>query len=119
MGALLLEAARGFVLRHLYGRDFLLLSRMDDISIPNVERAPVALGLVIIFIGLVVTGIMTLLEAALLLVAALPVSKCMSIELAQRSIQVRVLLAIGASLALLMTNHEAAVSMSAYCSFLW
>ena len=35
------EAAKGFVCRHLYNRDFLLLSRMDDISIPSIKRAPI------------------------------------------------------------------------------
>lgn len=103
---LLLEAARGFVRRHRYSRDFLLLSRLDDISIPNVERAPTALGLLAIFIGLVVTGILPLVVAALLLVAALAVSQCISIEAAQRSIDMRVLLAIGASLALALALQK-------------
>jgi len=35
------EAAKGFVCRHLYNRDFLLLSRMDDTSIPSIKRAPI------------------------------------------------------------------------------
>ena len=103
---LLLEAARGFVRRHRYSRDFLLLSRLDDISIPNVERAPTALGLLAIFIGLVVTGILPLVVAALLLVAALAVSQCISIDAAQRSIDMRVLLAIGASLALALALQK-------------
>lgn len=51
----------------------------------------------IIFIGLVVTGILPLLVAALLLVPALAVSQCISVEVAQRGIQLRVLLAIGVS----------------------
>lgn len=42
---LLLEAARGFVRRHRYSRDFLLLSRIDDATIPDVAKAPVALAL--------------------------------------------------------------------------
>jgi len=49
----------------------------------------------------VVTGILPLLVAALLLVPvlvpALAVSQCISVEVAQRGIQLRVLLAIGAS----------------------
>ena len=44
-----------------------------------------------------VTGILPLLVAALLLVPALAVSQCISVEVAQRGIQLRVLLAIGAS----------------------
>ena len=97
---LLLEAARGFVRRHRYNRDFLLLSRIDDATIPDVSRAPVALGLLGVFIAVVLLGLMPLISASLLLVAALAVTRCISLEFAQRSIDMRVLLAIGASLSL-------------------
>ena len=95
---LLLEAARGFVRRHRYSRDFLLLSRIDDITIPNLEKAPMALGLMAVFVVVVVTGMLPLVAAALVLVGALAVTRCISPEFAQRSIDTRVLLAIGASL---------------------
>jgi di/tricarboxylate transporter len=97
---LLLEAARGFVRRHRYSRDFLLLSRLDDVTIPNFDKAPVALALLGAFILAVVTGVLPLVVASLLLVAALAFSRCISLEFAQRSIDIRVLLAIGASLSL-------------------
>jgi di/tricarboxylate transporter len=97
---LLLEAARGFVRRHRYSRDFLLLSRIDDASIPDVSKAPVALGLLGLFVAVVVSGLMSLVAASLLLVVALAVTGCISMEFAQRSIDFRVLMAIGASLAL-------------------
>jgi di/tricarboxylate transporter len=110
---LLLEAARGFVRRHRYSRDFLLLSRLDDVSIPNFDKAPTALGLLGIFIGLVVTGTLPLVVAALLLVGALAATKCISIEFAQRSIDMRVLLAIGASLALGLAIQKTGLADSA------
>ena len=97
---LLLEAARGFVRRHRYSRDFLLLSRIDDASIPDLSKAPVALGLLGLFVAIVVSGLMSLVAASLLLVVALAATGCISMEFAQRSIDFRVLLAIGASLAL-------------------
>jgi di/tricarboxylate transporter len=97
---LLLEAARGFVRRHRYSRDFLLLSRIDDASIPDVSKAPVALGLLGLFVVVVVSGLLSLVAASLLLVVALAATGCISMEFAQRSIDFRVLLAIGASLAL-------------------
>ena len=97
---LLLEAARGFVRRHRYSRDFLLLSRLDDVTIPDLEKAPIALGLLGVFIVLVMSGLLSLIAASLLLVAALAITKCISAEFAQRSIDIRVLLAIGASLSL-------------------
>ena len=110
---LLLEAARGFVRRHRYSRDFLLLSRLDDVSIPNFDKAPTALGLLGIFIALVVTGTLPLVVAALLLVGALAATKCISIEFAQRSIDMRVLLAIGASLALGLAIQKTGLADSA------
>ena len=110
---LLLEAARGFVRRHRYSRDFLLLSRLDDVSIPNFDKAPTALGLLGIFIGLVVTGTLPLVVATLLLAGALAVTKCISIEFAQRSIDMRVLLAIGASLALGLAIQKTGLADSA------
>ena len=97
---LLLEAARGFVRRHRYNRDFLLLSRIDDVSIPDVSKAPLALGLLGLFVVVVVANLMSLVAASLLLVAALAASGCISKEFAQRSIDFRLLLAIGSSLAL-------------------
>lgn len=97
---LLLEAARGFVRRHRYNRDFLLLSRIDDASIPDVTKAPIALGLLGLFIVIVLLDIMSLVSASLLLVAALAVTRCISLDFAQRSIDMRVILAIGASLSL-------------------
>jgi di/tricarboxylate transporter len=97
---LLLEAARGFVRRHRYNRDFLLLSRIDDATIPDVSKAPVALGLLAVFIAVVLLGLMSLVSASLLLVAALAITGCISLEFAQRSIDMRVILAIGASLSL-------------------
>jgi len=97
---LLLEAARGFVRRHRYSRDFLLLSRLDDVTIPDLDKAPIALGLLGLFIVVVMSGALSLIAASLLLVAALAMTKCISAEFAQRSIDIRVLLAIGASLSL-------------------
>lgn len=97
---LLLEAARGFVRRHRYSRDFLLLSRIDDLTAPNFDKAPVALSLLGAFIAVVVSGLLPLVVAAMVLVAALAFTRCISLEFAQRSIDIRVLLAIGASLSL-------------------
>ena len=47
------------------------LSRIDDATIPNLSKAPVALGLLGLFIVLVVTGSLSLIAASLLLVIAL------------------------------------------------
>ena len=64
------------------------------------SKAPVALGLLGLFVVVVVSGLLSLVAASLLLVVALAATGCISMEFAQRSIDFRVLLAIGASLAL-------------------
>lgn len=97
---LLLEASRGFVRRHRYSRDFLLLSRLDDVSIPDHRKAPRALGLLGLFLVAVLSGGLPLVAASFLLVAGLLLARCISIESAQKSIDTRLLLAIGSSLAL-------------------
>jgi di/tricarboxylate transporter len=73
---------------------------LDDVTIPNFDKAPTALALLGVFILAVVSGVVPLVVASLLLVAALALSRCISLEFAQRSIDMRVLLAIGASLSL-------------------
>ena len=97
---LLLEAARGFVPRHRYSRDFLLLSRLDGATIPNLSKPPLALGLLLAFLVAVVSGVVSLSGGALLLAGGMIASGCLSAESAQRSVDMRVVLAIGASLSL-------------------
>ena len=97
---LLLEAARGFVPRHRYSRDFLLLSRLDGATIPNLRKAPVALGLLLLFVIAVVGDMVSLSGGALLLACGMIATGCINAESAQKSIDFRVVLAIGASLSL-------------------
>lgn len=97
---LLLEAARGFVPRHRYSRDFLLLSRLDGATLPNLRKAPVALGLLLVFVVAVVSGLLSLSGGALLLAGSMIATRCLSAESAQRSVDMRVVIAIGASLSL-------------------
>ena len=97
---LLLEAAQGFVARNRYSRDYLMMSRIDDVTIPDVSKAPITLGLLGLFLMTVVSGLMPLVSASMLLVFALGISGCISLDFAQKSVDTRVLLAIGASLSL-------------------
>jgi di/tricarboxylate transporter len=97
---LLIEASQEFVKRHRYKRDFLLLSAIDESALPDQRKAPITLALLAFFILAVVSSVLPLASASLLLVCALGLCKCISIEYAQRSLDMRVLLAIGSSLAL-------------------
>ena len=97
---LLLEAARGFVSRYRYSRDFLMLIRLDDLALPDTSKAPMTLGLLGLFLMTVASGLMPLISASMLLVVALGLCGCISLDFAQRSIDTRVILAIGAALSI-------------------
>ena len=97
---LLIEAPQGFVRLYRHSRDFLLLSRLDGIMLPDTSKAAMTLGVLFIYLVLVLSGFVSLLAGSMLLVLVLGVTKCISLDQAQRSIDGRVLLAIGASISL-------------------
>ena len=97
---LLIEAPQGFVRLHRHSRDFLLLSRLDGIMLPDTSKAATTLGILFVYLMLVLSGFLTLLSGSMLLVLVLGITKCITLDQAQRSIDGRVLLAIGASISL-------------------
>ena len=97
---LLIEATTDFIKRHGHKRDFLLLSYTGKSSKSKHSKAPITLALLALFIVLVVTKTLPLATASLGLVCALGFAKCISLEYAQRSLDLRLLAAIGSSLAL-------------------
>ena len=97
---LLIEAPEGFVRLHRHSRDFLLLSRLEGIMLPDTSKAATTLGILFVYLMLVLSGFLTLLSGSMLLVLALGITKCITLDQAQRSIDGRVLLAIGASISL-------------------
>ncbi len=97
---LLIEAPQGFVRLYRHSRDFLLLSRLDGIMLPDTSKAAMTLGILFIYLVLVLSGFLSLLAGSMLLVLVLGITKCITLDQAQRSIDGRVLLAIGASISL-------------------
>ncbi len=97
---LLIEAPQGFVRLYRHSRDFLLLSRLDGITLPDTSKAAMTLGILFVYLALVLSGFLSLLAGSMLLVLVLGVTKCITLDQAQRSIDGRVLLAIGASISL-------------------
>ena len=97
---MLIEAPQGFVRLYRHSRDFLLLSRLDGIMLPDTSKAASTLGILFIYLALVLSGFVSLLAGSMLLVLVLGITKCITLDQAQRSIDGRVLLAIGASISL-------------------
>jgi di/tricarboxylate transporter len=98
--AVLVEALPSFVEQHRNSSDFYLVSKLDDAVPLAREKAPLALAILAAMVVAAGTGILTMLQAALLAAGAMLASRCCSEQNALRSLDLRLLLAIAASFAL-------------------
>ena len=57
---LLIEAPQGFVRLYRHSRDFLLLSRLDGIMLPDTSKAATTLGILFVYLALVLSGFLSL-----------------------------------------------------------
>ena len=97
---LLIESSPDFMKRHNYGRDFMLLANLDGTTLPDTAKAKTTLALLAVFVLVVFQGLLPISSASLGLTCALVLTKCISLENAQKSIDLRLLATIGSSLAL-------------------
>ncbi|WP_298448437.1 SLC13 family permease [uncultured Marinobacter sp.] len=96
---LLLEARPAFVSRQRYNKDFLLINDLET-EAPRHNRAWLSWGILVVLVGLAACGVLSMLNAALLGAALMIMSGCCSVGQAQKSVDVPVVLTIGASFAL-------------------
>ncbi|MCS2609627.1 SLC13 family permease [Halomonas dongshanensis] len=94
---LLLEARPPFIERHRQSKDFLLISELNGSARPVHEKAPLAWALLLGAIFLAATGVLSMLNAAMLGAAIAVMSGCCSVGAAKRSQDTQVLLTIAAS----------------------
>lgn len=97
---LLLETHPEFIDMHRDSRDFYLVSGVSDSSAVRHEKAPIALPIMAIMVLLAASPWVTMLNAALLAVIALIVTRCVNLSEALRAIRWDVLLVIGAAIGL-------------------
>ena len=97
---LLLEARRSFAEQQRNNRDFYLVSQVEGSRPLNNEKAGLSLALLLILIGLVTFGVMSMLQAALLIAGIMVLSKCCSASVARRAIDMQTLLVIAAAIGL-------------------
>ena len=97
---LLVEADQGFVARHKYNRDFLLVSRLQDSARPNFARAPLAFAILIAMLAVSATEFIPLFQASFIAAGLMVATGCVTLNIARRSIEYPVLAGIGASFAL-------------------
>ena len=96
---LLLEARPAFVTRQRYNKDFLLINDLDTVA-PRHDRAYLAWGILLAIVLGAGFELVSMFNAALIGVAAMIATRCCSVSQAEKSLDLPVLLTIGASFAL-------------------
>ncbi|MCG6900851.1 MAG: SLC13 family permease, partial [Gammaproteobacteria bacterium] len=94
---LLLEARPNFIDRHGRSRDFLLVSEIGGFHPPNHKGAPAALAVTIGMVALAASGLLSILEAALLAAGLMIVLGCTSGQAARQAPDWQVLVVIATS----------------------
>ena len=96
---LLLEARPAFVSRQRYNKDFLLINELDA-QTPRHERAYLSWTILIGVVASAGLGVISILNAALIGAGLMIISGCCSVSQAEKSLDMTVLITIGASFAL-------------------
>jgi len=94
---LLLEAHPSFVARHRNARDFLLVSMVRDSAPLRHHKAPVAIAILAAMVLAAGTGVLSMLNAAMLAAGLMIVTRCLPIWAARESVDWSVLVTIAAS----------------------
>ena len=95
---LLLEARPAFLNQQSNSRDFLLVSEVQGAALPRHERAGLAILILVAMVVAASTGLMSMLEAALLAAGFMVLTRCTTINAARANIDWSVIIMIGASL---------------------
>jgi di/tricarboxylate transporter len=96
---LLLEARPAFVSRQRFTRDFLLINDLN-LEPPRHERAYLAWGILAVTVGAAGLDVITMLNAALIGAGLMMITGCCSVSQAERSLDLSIIITIGASFAL-------------------
>jgi len=94
---LLLEARPDFITQQGRSRDFLLVSEVGGFHPPNHKSAPLALAITIGMVVLAASGLLSMLEAALVAAGLMIVSGCTSGQVARQAPDWQVLVVIATS----------------------
>lgn len=96
---LLLEARPAFVSRQRYAKDFLLINDLET-DTPRHDRAYLSWVILLVLVGFAASGVLSMLNAALLGAALMVLTGCCSVGQAQKAVDVPVMLTIAASFSL-------------------
>jgi di/tricarboxylate transporter len=107
---LLLEARPSFIDQQGRSRDFLLVSEVGGFHPPNHKGAPVALAITVGMVALAASGILSMLEAALVAAGLMIISGCTSGQVARRAPDWQVLVVIATSFGVGAAMHKSGVA---------
>jgi di/tricarboxylate transporter len=96
---LLLEARPAFVTRQRFSREFLLVSDLETLS-PDHNRAWLATTILMAMVTAALSGITSMLGAALTAALAMVVTRCCSLDQAEKSLDLGVIVTIACAFAL-------------------
>jgi di/tricarboxylate transporter len=113
---LLLESHSGFAAEQRNSPDFFLVSSIEDSAPIRHGRAWVALSIMAVMVGVVTIGILDIMTAAMLAAGFMIVTRCCTGTEARRSVDISLLLVIGATLGLgdAMASSGAAKGIAEY-----
>ncbi|HET8700070.1 MAG TPA: SLC13 family permease [Nitrococcus sp.] len=113
---LLLETHPNFLQRQRNARDFFLVSRVEDSTPRRHEKAGIALMILVGMVGLAASGVLSMLNAALLAEGLMVITGCATGAEIRRSIDWSVLLVIGAALGVgqALSNSGAATTVAGW-----
>jgi len=95
---LLLESGPDFYTQQRNSRDFLLVSEVRGAAIPRHDRSWVASAILAAMVIIAATGLLSMLEAALIASGLMLMTRCLKVSAARSSVDWSVLTVIGASL---------------------
>ncbi|WP_018013670.1 SLC13 family permease [Teredinibacter turnerae] len=96
---LLLEARPAFVSRQRYAKDFLLINDLNE-DAPRHERAYMAWAILVGVVAAAGLGVLSMLDASLIGAGLMIVTRCCSVNQAERSLDLPVIVTIAASFSL-------------------
>jgi di/tricarboxylate transporter len=97
---LLIEAEKGFLFKYRNNRDFLLISKLENSAYIRHTHSVKAIIIMLLMLIMTISGLLSLLQAALLAAAAMLLTQCLTLENAQKSINYSVLIVIACAFGL-------------------
>jgi di/tricarboxylate transporter len=94
---LLLESGPNFLAQRRNSRDFLLVSELQGVKIPQHDKMWTAIAILGVMVALASTGLLSMLEAALVASGLMLATRCINASAARASIDWSVLVVIAAS----------------------